>query len=131
MEIKNILLVDDSDIDNMVNKRVIMKAGYTEQVTVKISAQAALDYLSECSNDQSSMIPDLILLDIRMPEIDGFGFLERFEKLPGQIHQKANIVMLSSSIDAEDIRRAEENRFVKKFVNKPLKKETIDILRQI
>ncbi|MFP4288213.1 MAG: response regulator [Bacteroidota bacterium] len=131
MEIKNILLVDDSDIDNMVNKRVIMKAGYTEQVTVKISAQAALDYLSECSNDQSSMIPDLILLDIRMPEIDGFGFLERFEKLPVQIHQKTNIVMLSSSIDAEDIRRAEENRFVKKFVNKPLKKETIDILRQI
>ncbi len=131
MKVKNILLVDDSDIDNMVNKRVIMKAGYTEQITVKISAQAALDYLLECIDEQSAMIPDLILLDIRMPEIDGFGFLERFEKLPAQIHQKASIVMLSSSIDAEDFRKAEENRFVKKFVNKPLKKETIDMLRQI
>ncbi|MFW5758999.1 MAG: response regulator, partial [Bacteroidota bacterium] len=117
--------------DNMVNKRVILKAGYTEQVTVKISAQSALGYLSECSSDQSKIMPDLILLDIRMPEIDGFGFLERFEKLPDQIHQKVNIVMLSSSIDAEDFRRAEENRFVKKFVNKPLKKETIDMLRKI
>lgn len=131
MKIKHILLVDDSDIDNMVNKRVILKAGYTEEVTVKKSAQAALDYLSENAEDQSALIPDLILLDIRMPEIDGFGFLERFEKLPVHIHHNVDIVMLSSSIDAEDFRRAEENRFVKKFVNKPLKKETIDMLYQI
>ena len=60
-----------------------------------------------------------------MPETDGFGFLTMFDDLPDVIHQKVRIVMLSSSIDSEDYKRAMNNRFVIHFLNKPLNKEAV------
>ncbi len=119
------LLIDDSDIDNMVNKRVVQKAGLSSDITVKNSAQSAIEYLKEIAENAAERIPGVIFLDIRMPQIDGFGFLELFEELPEAIHNKSEIVMLSSSIDAADYRKAMDNRFVKQFLNKPLHKESV------
>ena len=119
------LLIDDSDIDNMVNKRVVQKAGLSSDITVKNSAQSAIEYLKEIAENDTERIPGVIFLDIRMPQIDGFGFLELFEELPEAIHNKSEIVMLSSSIDAADYRKAMDNRFVKQFLNKPLHKESV------
>ncbi len=125
MNLDIVLLIDDSDIDNMVNKRVIEKAGLTSSITIKNSANAAIDYLGFVAGTDKDLIPGVIFLDIRMPEIDGFGFLELFEKLPESVHLKSEIIMLSSSIDAEDYKRAMGNRFVKQFLNKPLHKESV------
>lgn len=125
MNLEIVLLIDDSDIDNMVNKRVVQKAGLSSDITVKNSAQSAIDYLKEISENDTDRIPGVIFLDIRMPQIDGFGFLELFEELPENIHAKSEIVMLSSSIDAADYSKAMDNRFVKQFLNKPLQKELV------
>ncbi|TVQ12181.1 MAG: response regulator [Bacteroidetes bacterium] len=125
MNLEIALLIDDSDIDNMVNKRVVQKAGLSSDITVKNSAQSAIDYLKEIAENDTERIPGVIFLDIRMPQIDGFGFLELFEELPDVIHNKSEIVMLSSSIDAADYSKAMENRFVKQFFNKPLHKESV------
>jgi len=125
MNLDIVLLIDDSDIDNMVNKRVIEKAGLTSSITIKNSAAAAFDYLEFIASSNKDLTPGTIFLDIRMPEIDGFGFLEMFEKLPEIIHQKSEIIMLSSSIDADDYKKAMDNRFVKQFLNKPLHKESV------
>ncbi len=125
MNLDIVLLIDDSDIDNMVNKRVIQKAGFSTDITVKNSAQSAIDYLIEIAENETHRIPGVIFLDIRMPQIDGFGFLRFFEDLPEVIHRKSEIVMLSSSIDADDFKKAMDNRFVKQFLNKPLYKESV------
>jgi CheY-like chemotaxis protein len=131
MNLDIVLLIDDSDIDNMVNRRMIEKAGLSGSITVRNSAQAAFEYLNDKATNDPDMIPWVIFLDIRMPEIDGFGFLELFENLPETIHQKTKIVMLSSSIDAEDYKRAMDNRFVKQFLNKPLLKDSVINLTKI
>ena len=122
---EKVLLIDDSDIDNLVNRKVIEKAGLSKSIMVKKSAASAFEWLKETAVSEPENIPDMIFLDIRMPETDGFGFLEMFEELPIAIHQKSRIVMLSSSIDTEDYNRAMENRFVIHFLNKPLSKEAV------
>lgn len=122
---EKVLLIDDSDIDNLVNRKVLEKAGLSRSITVKKSAASAFEWLKEIAVSEPENIPDMIFLDIRMPETDGFGFLEMFEELPMAIHLKTRIVMLSSSIDTEDYKRAMENRFVIHFLNKPLNKEAV------
>ncbi len=131
MNLDIVLLIDDSDIDNLVNKRVVQKAGLSNDITVKNSAQSAIEYLKNIAENEADRIPGVIFLDIRMPQIDGFGFLELFEELPSSIHQKADIVMLSSSIDAADYQKAMDNRFVKQFLNKPLQKEAVTNLADL
>ncbi len=125
MKLEKVLLIDDSDIDNMVNKKVVERTGLATNVVVKNSASSALNFLKEVAESDRENIPDIIFLDIRMPEIDGFGFLEMFEKLPDPVQENISIVMLSSSIDSEDYNKAMQNRFVKQFLNKPLKKEVV------
>jgi CheY-like chemotaxis protein len=120
MPVNYLLLIDDSDIDNMVNRRIIEKCQFAKDVVVKKSARSGLEYLQEIFNNNREVLPEIIFLDIRMPDMDGFGFLDAFAHFDPLIHQNCKIAMLSSSIDADDYRRAIENPFVIKFVNKPL-----------
>ena len=93
---------------------------FAVHVDVVKSVEAAINYLvGKARNDQNSL-PELIFLDIRMPEQDGFDFLESFQNLDMAIRTKCQIVMLSSSIDPEDHRRATDNPYVVEFINKPL-----------
>lgn len=125
MELNHILLIDDSEIDNLVNKKMLQRAGFEGKITVKVSALAAIEYLQTFRTSDYDELPDLIFLDIRMPEIDGFGFLDLFGKLSDGIQHKIMITMLSSSIDLDDHRRAMSYPNVISFLNKPLSKQAI------
>ena len=116
MKIKNILLIDDSEIDNFINKSVLEKANMVENIIAKTSAKEALEYLSNTENE----FPNIIFLDIRMPEMDGFEFLNECENFPDELKNKCVIFMLSSSIDPNDALRAEQHKVVKKYLTKPL-----------
>src|SRR5688572_30468975 len=97
-----VLLIDDNPIDNLVNQKLIERANLAEAIIVRDSAVSAIEYLkSNC--DKPENIPDTIFLDIRMPEMDGFQFLEEFDRLPAEVTSKVTIYMLSSSIDPKDI----------------------------
>ncbi len=116
---KFVMLIDEDEIDNIINQKIIESNNFSERVMVFQTGTDALDFL-RVNAKVAENLPDLIFLDINMPIMDGFQFLEEFEKLESPILDKSKIIMLSSSISPRDIDRAASNRFVKKYLNKPL-----------
>ena len=119
VKVRNILLIDDNDIDTFINKHVISRSNIADTITVKNSAIAAIDYLRNGLRNAEEF-PDIIFLDIKMPEMDGFGFLKEYESLQDDKKEICTIIMLTSSIDPNDIERAKSNPHVKKYLSKPL-----------
>lgn len=123
---KCIMLIDDSDIDNMVNKHILSKSNVAENIIVFTTANDALTYLEKNKDSEDEfVIPQIILLDINMPIMNGFGFLSEFEKMSEKLVDKIRVVMLTSSVDPNDIRRSKEFKSVKSFISKPLSLEHI------
>ncbi|SKB59101.1 Response regulator receiver domain-containing protein [Parapedobacter luteus] len=92
------------------------------------SAMDALAYLENCKSAPESL-PDLIFLDINMPQMSGFDLLGEYQKLPEEIQKRCIIVMLSSSLHPEDRQRAMESPFVHKFISKPISASKLAELR--
>jgi CheY-like chemotaxis protein len=121
---RKVLIIDDTHMDRYVAERTIRKYHFAEEVVTKESARIALNYLKELTATPE-LLPDFIFLDIRMPEIDGFGFLTEYSKLPEVVRLKCIIVMLSSSLSPEDHLKAASNSFVNRFLQKPLSQEQL------
>jgi len=121
------MLIDDNELDNFVNKKLIENEHFADQVVVQSSGINALDYLKSNSSNEG-VLPDVIFLDIMMPDLDGFGFLAEFEKLSEEVKKKSKIIMLSTSESFKDLNRANQNKYVYKFLNKPLNKPVLDAL---
>jgi CheY-like chemotaxis protein len=124
MKATNILLIDDNDVDNYITRQMLLKNKVAENIIVQSSAMDALKYLQGIL-DEPVNYPDYIFLDIRMPEMDGFDFLNEFAKFPDSIKNHSIIFMLTSSADQNDIMRAAQNPLVKKYLNKPLSNKVL------
>jgi CheY-like chemotaxis protein len=122
----NILLIDDNEIDNFINERIIATSYFAKNIIVKKSAQDALEFLKETDNEKD--LPEIIFLDLNMPVMDGFGFLEEFDKLDEKIKKQSKVIVLSSSISPDDIDRASTNPYVFKYLNKPLSDKYLDAI---
>ena len=125
---KRVMIIDDTYVDRYVAERNLIKYGISEEVISKESAKAGLQFLRSCEADPASL-PQLIFLDIRMPEMDGFGFLLEYEKLPDAVKTNCVVMMLSTSLNPEDHEKVRENKYVSRFLNKPLDKEKIEMLK--
>ncbi|TLP80124.1 two-component system response regulator [Maribacter sp. ACAM166] len=126
-KLKRILLVDDSREFNYLNNYIIKKNGCTDHIQVAENGQQALDILN-LGIKETNLFPDLILLDLNMPCINGWEFMEAFKELKFDQKDEIIIVILSSSINPEDKTRAEKIKEVSGFVNKPLTPEKFNIL---
>lgn len=122
-----VLLIDDSEIDNYINKAIISKSTRITDVVVKTSGVKALDYLKEIE-EKLDEFPDIIFLDIRMPEMDGYEFIENYKGLPQENKDKCRIFMLSSSINPKDLERSESYNEIEKHLSKPLAHHNIEEL---
>lgn len=111
-------LVDDNDIDIAVNTKLLNLAKISTKIRSYNNAQDFLNYVNSTEFDSSS--PHVILLDIMMPDINGFECLDRLVELPDQIKNQIKVYMVSSSIDRNDIRKAESYSLVEKVLEKPL-----------
>jgi len=126
---KHILLVDDSEIDNYVNRSFLKLKGVSENITAVTSVDGALSYLRDHQDHES--FPDLILLDINMPVKSGFDFLREYEKLSTTAIKKCEVSVLSSSDKEEDVLAMLSHPLVNHYFVKPLSVDMIDKIRGI
>lgn len=116
---RQVMLIDDSAIDLKIHSKILSLHYVGLDIITFLTGSEALMHLKKFK-DLPDELPDLILLDIQMPEMDGFEFLNRFTKLPPIIIDKCAVVMLSSTLDYGDTIRAQANRHVIKLLKKPL-----------
>ncbi len=123
-----VMLIDDNELDNFINKKLLENEKFADNVLVHQSAQSALDELKRLGNTPEQL-PRIIFLDIMMPHMDGFGFLEELGKLDDKIKSVCKVIMLSTSESFKDLNRANQSKFVYKFLNKPLNKLVLDAIQ--
>lgn len=120
-----VLLIDDDEPTNFLNQIIVESLECTKQIKVAQSGEEALDYLAHADNKNPSATPDLIFLDINMPAMNGWEFLEKYRTLVHDSKGKAMIVMLTTSLFPEDKMKANEIPEVSAFENKPLTEEKL------
>jgi CheY-like chemotaxis protein len=114
----SVLIVDDSEIDVLVNRRLIEITKFAKQVVITHNGEQALNYLNQCKSEES--IPDWIFLDLHLPVMSGFEFLEKFKKVSDTIRHKSRIVILSVIQKQETKDELLKNEYVFGQINKPL-----------
>ncbi len=131
--LQKVICVDDDPIALLLSKLVISKANFATEIVTATNGQEALDYLSRMdiiNENRSSKEVLLILLDLNMPIMDGWEFLEQFNSNFYTNYSKAKIILLSSSIDPKDIRKSKNFPMVLDFLPKPLTKEVLALISE-
>jgi CheY-like chemotaxis protein len=126
---QTILLIDDDSISNFITEKLILRENFAQQVISFLSAEAALAYLKN-QQQQQLPAPDIIFLDLNMPEMDGWEFMSEFKKFPREFTAHSRVFMLSSAVDAKDIVQARTMEEIEDFISKPLTKEDMGVIRE-
>lgn len=126
-----ILLVDDDEVNNYLNKLLIKKTGVDVHVEVALNGLIALEYLTSTGQYNGSATfprPELILLDINMPRMNGWEFLDEYEKLDDEMKGGIVIAMLTSSNNTDDVNMALKEYDLPEYIYKPLTLEKLQEL---
>lgn len=121
--VKTVLLVDDDKVTNLMHSRLLRKLGLAERIEVATDGMAALERLE--SLGENAKPPEIIFLDLNMPRMNGFEFLDAYKRFPEALKRDQDIVMLSTSILHDDRKRAEADPDVRRFVVKPIRQNTL------
>ncbi len=126
-----ILLIDDDEVANFVNNVIIQKTIKEIKTVSFLTASEGLNFLKEC-NAKGDGLPQYVFLDINMPEMSGWEFLEKYAELDVKIRENVKIFMLSSSQNEDDYKKANINEYVSGFLHKPLlSKDLLGIVNRI
>ena len=117
------MLVDDDEHTNFLNKAIIRHAQFAEEVIAQMTAEEALNYIKR--HQATGDLPDLIFLDINMPLMDGWDFMEQYSRL--LLNGSApKVIMLTSSINPKDEKRAAQIDGIAGFRSKPLSRDVLN-----
>ena len=119
---KKVLLVDDDDIVNSINSVIIKHARFADEVESINNVPNAIEFLSKTKDSEDR--PEVIFLDLNMPDKDGWDFMEEYEKL--EMNGATKVIMLTSSISAKDEERASSTSHITAFISKPLSPELLE-----
>jgi CheY-like chemotaxis protein len=123
-----VMLIDDNEIDNLINHKMVESVGIAEKIYVHTGAKSGIEFLrniEKLPDLADKILPEVIFLDIDMPLMDGFQFLDLFGKLSESTKKRCKIVMLTSSINPHDISKSKNYDYVVKYMNKPLTNKSL------
>jgi CheY-like chemotaxis protein len=129
-KLKCILLVDDDSVTNYIHKKHIEYCGVADCIQIASDGQNALDIITHkdeqgvLADKQENFTPDLIFLDINMPKMNGWQFLEAYQRL--EEIERSKVIILSTSVDSADKLKAESYESVSEYVVKPLDEAKIN-----
>jgi CheY-like chemotaxis protein len=128
--IENICIIDDDNIYiNLISKIIKLKKLSTS-VLVFNNGKEALDFfLQSLQQEKNEKIPQIIFLDLNMPVMDGWEFLNEFSKIKNKIRKKIDLYVVSSSINTKDIERAKSIDIVSDYLTKPIKLNDFERIR--
>ena len=119
---KKIMIIDDSEIDNYIVKVLINNNNIAQEILEFNNGLEAIEYL-ETNSNISENLPEVILLDIYMPVMDGFEFMKTLNEMELDFVKNCKICIVSSSIDNNDVLRTKLNKNVFNYVSKPITAE--------
>ena len=122
----NFIVIDDSKLDCFIAEKIIKNTGISETIKSFLQATEALDYIKSPPADENNR--SIILVDIQMPVMNGFKFVEAFERLDPEVIKYYTIFIISSSINENDLSRVHNYFSVKQFLNKPLTSNNLSVL---
>ena len=123
-DIKQVMLVDDNPTDRFIHTKLLNIYSIGEKTVEFPAGKEALQFFKE-NKQNADALPDLLLLDVLMPEMNGFDFLIHFENIYEDLVKKPLVFMLSSTDDELDLRRARNNKLVQKMLRKPFSPDAL------
>ena len=128
--LETILCIDDDPITLMLCKMVITKASFSNEIATAKNGEQALNYFDALKNNNSNNSkPQLIFLDLNMPVMGGWEFLDSFSTPEYSDYHDTKIIILSSTIDPEDLEKSKQYPMVIDFLSKPISKEMLEYLK--
>lgn len=121
---KKVLIIDDDEISNFISQKLLEQCKVAEVIHSNDNAREALVFIESCLNN-NGVLPDMILLDINMPLMNGWDFLKKFEAIAGVTKESTKLYILSSSVYSKDFDTAAKHDLVNGYIVKPLSKEKL------
>jgi CheY-like chemotaxis protein len=112
------LVIEDNAIDQIITKELLKKVPGAQEISIANNGMEGIQWLQNHPAKQDEIL--IILLDIKMPVMDGFGFLSEYENLKEEIKKQTQIFILSSTLNTDEINRGNTNPYVKSVLSKPL-----------
>jgi len=122
---KKFIFIDDSPSDHFILKRILSKYQLEYDVMCTVNGADVINFL-EMSNHDVASLPDIILVNLYMPDFDGWGFLDSVQSLYPYVPKPSRIYILSSSINPRDMGQAKQYSCVRSFIFKPITREILE-----